>query len=78
MFLEDNIKPFLDTINGFQLAVENSRNNDFLYCIKLGLYMANWTLDFFPFYFYGYVYMHMRTTTTITTTTIKLMHIHAI
>ena len=42
LFLLDNIKSVLDTVNRFQLAVDNSRNNDFLYCIMLGLYMANW------------------------------------
>ena len=41
LFLLDNIMPVLDTINGFQLSVVNSRNNDFLYCILIGLYMAN-------------------------------------
>ena len=42
LFLVENIKPVWNTINMFQLAVENSRNNDFFYCIMLGLYMANW------------------------------------
>ena len=41
LLLLDNIKSVLDTVNRFQLAVDNSRNNDFLYCIMLGLYMAN-------------------------------------
>ena len=67
----DNIKSGLDTVNGFQLAVENSLNNEFLYCTILGLYMANWNLVrgavgllfFFFFFFlirlYTYAYYYL-------------------
>ena len=48
LFLEDNIKPFLDSINGLQLWKTHVM---FLYCIMLGLYMANWNWIRFIFYF---------------------------
>ena len=75
-----NIKPVLDTVNGLQLAVENSHNNDFLYCIILGLYMANWNLFrgavglfffFFFFFFFFNTFICIRLLLFTTTTTIK-------
>ena len=85
----DNIKPVLDTVKGFQLAVENKRNNFSLYYARPvygHLELGSGCLWTILFNFYGYIYIHTYTLTTTTTTTtnnnnnnktIKLMHVHA-